>query len=193
MQEKLSSVAQGVQRPRSAKAAGLARGLPSLPVASVVSRKHTLPPRPLLALGPMTQTQAGQAGERCLEGDSTETQPAVTRISAYHVEDARWGAAWEGQGTLQHTAGPTIGRSGHGPMGWSLRSQSGAPGSPSIHKTERGRTPSRPELRGTLKCARPVWSRLGFRSLEVRGVPVLPRPLPQSWANSPSTRRWAPP
>lgn len=49
-------------------------------IALVASRKHTLPPEPLLAVGPMTHTQAGLAGgKRSQKGDSTERQRAVTR------------------------------------------------------------------------------------------------------------------
>lgn len=89
-----------------------------------------------------------------MKGDSTERQRVVTRARAYHEQDARAGVR-PGQGLepspVQHTVGPTIGRSGHRPMGWSSRSQSGAPGSQFIHKTDQGRSPSRSELRGTLK------------------------------------------
>lgn len=49
-------------------------------VAPVASRKHTLPPEPLLAVGPMTHTQTRLAGgKRSLKGDSAERQQTVTR------------------------------------------------------------------------------------------------------------------
>lgn len=101
----------------------------------------------------------------------TRTQSTTRRMRA-----GRCGRGWPGQGLerapYSNTAGLTIGRSGHGPMGWSFSSQSGAPGSPIhsfIHKTEQGRSPSRPEPRGILKSARPVGSRLGFGCTEVGG------------------------
>lgn len=77
-----ASAAQGVQTPgaRLGKGSGAPAGPPSPALAPVASRKHTLPPGPLLGGGPMTHSQAGLAGERCcLKGDSTEKQRVVTR------------------------------------------------------------------------------------------------------------------
>lgn len=139
-QEGTSISCSGCALDTLSKSSGASAG-PAYPaIAQVASRKHTLPPGPLLAGGPMTHSQPGLAGQRCLRSDSTERQRVVTRTGAYHEEDARAGVR-PGQSLepslepspVQHTAGPTIGRSGHRPMGWSLRSQSGAPGSPFIH------------------------------------------------------------
>lgn len=93
------------------------------------------------------------------------TRPACS----YYSGDESGGVVWAGpgQGPCVHGARKLHTRPPHhwplrprGPMGWSSPSQSGALGSPFIHKNQAGRGAKRgPKPRGTLKRPRVPWSR----------------------------------